>query len=306
MSACLTDLARVSKPATVHRHTRNLAVWVRFLEETGRPLTWDQLSRQMLVEFYAWASLKENGLHGKARKAITVKRLVETVEQAWRWWSEHDDFSALAGPTKTLAMKAPPSRKTMAPTWEEMAACIEACTGWHKHLATLLYGLGLRSSSQAMQLTWADVDMERATITVRPELGKTDSEATGRVIPIAPWLVDVLAGWGTRDGFLVKRPFRGDRLRAARSVEMANAWEWAGVRVEVWQGQPHHAFRKGFVSGLKRAGADDEAVEYLVGHSLGLRGVYTDADALPLREAVALIPAPVKPKTLKLKKRGTR
>jgi hypothetical protein len=45
------------------------------------------------------------------------------------------------------------------------------------------------------------------------------------------------------------------------------------------------------VSGLKRLGADDEAVEVLVGHSLGLRGHYADPEAMPLREAVALIPA---------------
>jgi hypothetical protein len=36
--------------------------------------------------------------------------------------------------------------------------------------------------------------------------------------------------------------------------------------------------------------ADSDAVEFLVGHSLGLRGIYTDPDALQLREAVALIP----------------
>jgi len=54
--------------------------------------------------------------------------------------------------------------------------------------------------------------------------------------------------------------------------------------------QPHHAYRKGFISELKRAGADPDAVEYLVGHSLGLRGVYTDPDALPLRDAVNRIP----------------
>ncbi len=59
---------------------------------------------------------------------------------------------------------------------------------------------------------------------------------------------------------------------------------------EVWEGRPHHAFRKGLVSGLKRAGADTDAVEVLVGHSLGLRGVYTDPDAIPLRGAVELIP----------------
>ena len=42
---------------------------------------------------------------------------------------------------------------------------------------------------------------------------------------------------------------------------------------------------------LKRAGADADAVEFLVGHSLGLRGVYIDADALPLKAAIDRIPA---------------
>ena len=51
------------------------------------------------------------------------------------------------------------------------------------------------------------------------------------------------------------------------------------------------AFRKGFRSGLKKAGADSEAIEYLLGHSQGLIDTYTDPDALPLREAVDKIPA---------------
>ena len=41
---------------------------------------------------------------------------------------------------------------------------------------------------------------------------------------------------------------------------------------------------------MKRLGADPDAVEYLVGHSLGLRGVYIDPEALPLRATVDLIP----------------
>lgn len=72
---------------------------------------------------------------------------------------------------------------------------------------------------------------------------------------------------------------------------MLRAWQRAGVRQEVWTGESHPSFRNGFVSGLKRASADDEAVEYLVGRSLGLRGCYADPDALPLRAAVNLIPA---------------
>ena len=71
---------------------------------------------------------------------------------------------------------------------------------------------------------------------------------------------------------------------------MRRAWERSGARPEAYQ-QPHHSFRKGFVSELRRAGADPDAIEVLVGHSLGLRGVYTDPAALPMREAVGLIPA---------------
>lgn len=31
-------------------------------------------------------------------------------------------------------------------------------------------------------------------------------------------------------------------------------------------------------------------MEYLVGHTLGIVGVYTDPDSLPLAEAVAMVP----------------
>ena len=71
---------------------------------------------------------------------------------------------------------------------------------------------------------------------------------------------------------------------------MARVWARTGVPEEIWKKRPHHCFRKGFVSGLKRLGADEEAVESLVGHSLHLRGHYLDPDFLPLHEAVQLIP----------------
>ena len=79
---------------------------------------------------------------------------------------------------------------------------------------------------------------------------------------------------------------RGAARRAAECFRS----ERSGVRKEAWEGRPHHAFRKGFVSELKRAGADPDAVEFLVGHSLGLRGVYIDPDALPLAHAIGRIP----------------
>ena len=41
------------------------------------------------------------------------------------------------------------------------------------------------------------------------------------------------------------------------------------------------------MSGLRKAGADADAVRFLVGHTLGMVGVCTDPEALPLLDAVA-------------------
>ena len=51
------------------------------------------------------------------------------------------------------------------------------------------------------------------------------------------------------------------------------------------------SLRKGFNTGLIAAGANREAVEFLLGHSMGLRGVYTDPSALRLRESIRCVPA---------------
>lgn len=81
-----------------------------------------------------------------------------------------------------------------------------------------------------------------------------------------------------------------------RERDTNRAWaraEVAGepVDTKVWEGQPHKAFRKCFVSALTRSGADREAVEFLVGHDLGsVRKRYLDDEFLAVREAVDLIP----------------
>jgi hypothetical protein len=131
---------------------------------------------------------------------------------------------------------------------------------------------------------------------VRGKLGKTSAECLGRIIPISPILVKEMAGWGRREGWLIPTNRTGAQARVARQRGVIRAWKRSGVQPEVWaatekrKGQSFHAFRKGFVSGLKKLRADPDAVEHLVGHSLGLRGVYTDPDVLELREAVDLIP----------------
>lgn len=104
-------------------------------------------------------------------------------------------------------------------------------------------------------------------------------------------LLEYLAGLGHRDGYVVPSNRHGERAREARQRDIIRAWRRAGVRPEVWEGRSHHAFRKGFITELKRAGADADAVEVLVGHKLpSLRGIYTDPRAMPMQTAVALIP----------------
>lgn len=139
-----------------------------------------------------------------------------------------------------------------------------------------------------MGLRWKDLrlDVPVPILHVRPELGKSRQERRGRWVPIAPVLVAEL-GRLPRDGEFVIGCGRLERT--ARARDAARAWARGGVDPAVCE-QPHHAFRAGFVSGLARLGADREAVEYLVGHSGGVRERYLDPDAIPLVQAVELVP----------------
>jgi integrase len=295
MTAYILDGARVYKPETLKRGAFALELAKRFARATrGRPLLARDLTLDFLRHLHAWLSDPKTSRWGEeARSAETVRKNVAWFQLFWKWLFNNAPEGAVPMP-RELPMATAPSKRTVAPTWDEMDACIAACTGWHRRLATLLRFTGLRVQ-QAMRLVWGDFDLKARTLTVRSELGKSRSEMRGRVVPISRHLAKNLEGWrGDADAGarVIDSPRFGEtsRSRMARERDMARAWTRAKVRPEAWEGRPHHAFRKGFVSGLKRAKADDEAVEFLVGHSLGLRGVYTDGDAIPLRAAVALIP----------------
>lgn len=266
MIAFVADIARTHRAKSVDKHTISLELFKRFAVATSRDLDWSILSQDTLAAFHAWLSLAENGLHGEQRATGTVNRIVGNLQIFWKWCAEQDTWAALAGMPKRLRMKRVVPKKKTAPTFEEMARCVFAANGWHHKLAMMLYGTGLRVN-QVMLSTWADVDFERGTYTLRPELGKTDAESRGRTIPLAPWLLKELETWGVRTGWIVpsNRTRGGERERVARDRDMARAWARAGVREAAWKGQPHHRFRAGFISGLKALGADDEAVEVYVG-----------------------------------------
>ncbi len=281
------------RPNTAVRYARALDLFLRHLEQVhgkGAPLPPSLLTRRLLAEWHT--ALKHDGLHGRPRKDATRRKLVEVVQLSWAWLYDSDESGAVIPPPRKIRMVREPAAPTVAPTWAEMDACIGALRSWQRDLAVLLRFTGLRVQ-QAMYLTWDDVDLGARFVRVRGELGKSPQERRGRVIPVSAHLVDELRAWPVGDeSYLVRsnRHSGGDRERMARARDVARAWSRAGVREEAWRGRPHHSFRKGFVSELRRAGADADAVEFLVGHSLGLRGIYTDPTALPLRATVDLIP----------------
>ena len=293
LRAYAAECARVLKPNTAVRYARALDLFLRYLRDRfggSTPLRGELLTRRLLAEFYD--DLATGGLHGNPRSQATQRKITEVVQLAWAWLYDDDELGEHVPPPRTLRMAREPAAPTVAPTWAEMDACIAALSGWQRDVAFLLRCTGLRVQ-QAMELRWSDFDLHRGLLTIRGELGKSKQEQRGRRVPVTRHLVDELQTWDrTDDNYLVTstRHRGSDRERMARSRDAARGWQRAGVREAVWRKRPHHAFRKGLVSGLKRAGADPDAVEYLVGHSLGLRGVYIDPEALPLRATVDLIP----------------
>lgn len=289
MTSWLVDRARVLAPGTARRYAHYANMFVRALgvDKTTTPVS--IFSQQALRDFFVWLRRKETGLHGRQRSEDTARKAVEGIQLCWAWLADDDAFAAHVARPRTIEMVRHAPEPPSPPTWAEMDRTAAAARGWHRQLAIVLRFTGLRVS-QAMMLGWDDVDVDAATLHVRT--GKSRQEKRGRKIPISRHLVAELAGWGVRKGWLIKTGGEDrTRHRQARGDDMGTAWSDAGVREEAWRGSPHHAFRDGFCSNLKRAGADDEAVEYLVGHSLKLRGRYVGADYLPLREAVDLIPA---------------
>lgn len=307
ISAYVAECAVLQAPATSRQKAITLELFLRYVEgRHGPDVEPRRLTKALLIDWYVELGRPETP--GAASRTLSTRaKMLQRVESAWKWAANGETFDGHIPTPRHLPVPHEPRSPTVAPTWAEMDACIRATlAAWGGQgagrrapnvplyrLAVVLRCTGLRVQ-QAMQLRWTDFDLARATLLVRGELGKSRQERSGRFVPVSPYLVSEIQTWAEpadRTGWLLPSERTGEFERVARQREMVTAWGLAGVREAAWRGRSHHAFRKGFVSELRRAGADPDAVEYLVGHSLQLRGVYTDPDALPLRAAVALIPS---------------
>lgn len=130
--------------------------------------------------------------------------------------------------------------------------------------------------------------------TIRGELGKPNTERTGRVIPVAPvllaeWRAGNIAEWDDED-WIAPCPYSHRRVR---SRDIALIWKRAAVPLAPWKGRPDHSSRAGFQTELAAAGVDRAAREYLVGHAQpGQDTSYREANhGLRLGDVVAQVPA---------------
>lgn len=275
VSAYLKHIARTKRPATLSAYSDFAVQFVGFVgadESASKAFT-----LRTITAYY------DHLLERSTVRESTRQQYVQMAERVWAWAYDTDDFGDDLARPRRLEMRAIESTPTVAPTWAECDQCIAALdprTGAFRAALIMRY-TGLRVS-QACGLVFADIDTQAKTLRLRGELGKSRAERAGRIMPVSPHLIAAVESWGG---------LPTDRIVGALTADDAirTAWTKSGVRAEVFKGRPDHAFRKAFVTELRRAGADPDAVEYLVGHSSGIRGVYTDPSALPLASAVALV-----------------
>jgi integrase len=286
--AYLKDIGRTRSESTVNLQSNVVDLFMRANGGESAPLT--RLSSNAIE---AWDATLQ-----AAKRAPATRRMYLSHVIAWhRWsWEHRADYPGATEPRKVERARAVVAR-VIAPTWAECDALIGECAASVPayRMAWIARCTGLRAA-QCAALAWSHVDLSNGTILVTS--GKTAQEKAGREVPIAPILVAEMRTW-TRDG---DRVIPGSISGVRQSI--GRAWQRAAkaghVREDVYSaterngrsgGCPVHALRKAFVSGLHKADADPEAVEHLVGHARGIRGIYVDPDALPLRDAVALVPA---------------
>ena len=290
--AWLDDLERARKESTVERHKHSLVLFLTFLEErTGRDegaLRGSDVTTDAMRAYWEWLGTPGTGTLGRSvpRALGTKRKAMETAYLFARWASKDERFRDLG--REPAQVPLPPRRgpAQYAPTWEQMAKVVQAMrTPWMRRAGVLMYYTGLRVNLQVMQLQWGvDVDLDAGVIRIaRPELCKTEHEARlARELPISDGLAEELRGWAAQDGGDGDAPWRGLRgeyvirldeagrgrkkkERELRGRDTKRAWIRAlGSWPEGWT-RPNHAFRHGFVHGLRMAGVDRDLVTYMVG-----------------------------------------
>jgi integrase len=147
-----------------------------------------------------------------------------------------------------------PARKKVTPTRGDVADALEQLDGW-THVAVVLgFATGMRVG-EISALTWSDVDLERAELTV-PKSGKTGS----RWVPLGEHAVEVLEAW--RETQLGDDPRLLGVAPSTVTTQLCRALQAAGCR---WT---FHGLRRLAVDEMARNGVDPATAASITGHSV--------------------------------------
>lgn len=301
--AWLRDLTRTKASGTVTLYARVVGAYAKYM---GRRATIDMMNATTIA---AWDATRTGTVGENTRNAE-----IGNVSSCWQWaWAHRADVAVGAVEPVKVERPALTLARTVAPTWAESAACIERIAtdslGYRRAVSAYYTGLrtfqitGAYFSDRLADVNPADVttiyNLETGTMTVIK--GKTKAETSlRRCVPLAPAYLEALRTWHAMDPSARVAP--GNEANSVKA--MTTAWRLAHAagkaRMEVFGPSVEtgkcnydagHAMRRGLTTGAKRAGVDNEAVEYYVGHAMpGQRGSYLDASALDLVSVVAAIP----------------
>lgn len=284
----LGEVRRTARPSTVSAYADSMG---RFVEHTAA-----HLGRvPVLADLTPDAVRRWDAHQIETGKSVFTRRARFAAISSMANWleAEHPDEFRKA-PVQAVKMPPGPKAKPLALTWDEVDAIV-SCMGGVGHVAAVIQRCtGLRRGEVVM-LRWGDLDVTSAGTFLDLPDDVTKGGRAGRRVPLAPVLARFLS---ERRSSLKKAHADEDRI-APITRESYTAMTSLAIGEAVGRGRCRsdavkvrsstHLFRKAFVSNLRRAGADADAVEHLVGHDIGVRSHYLDLDEL-MRAAVRMVP----------------
>ncbi len=331
MMAWLDEMQDTRATNTMVRYTRDVSVFLRFLSDRYGPAAHpngEVLTRSTMKAFWDWLGKPETSVKNRKRPPseweprsdTTREKLLQTAQRFVNWAASEDEFRNFVKPIGKLYRPAVLRPRSTAPTFGQMASCIEAALDLPvKRALLLMYYTGLRPTLQVMQLKWSDFtfgDPGRAMLKMRPEICKTaDEKSEARLIPICRHLALELLDWAKQDGVLITEGKAGSKTylvpsnrsrRELRGRDVKRAWVRSKAGWDPDWRSPSMAFRHGFDTGLLQRRANPHAVSHLLGHKdmALVYNTYAEKQTAlwdQMKEALALIPHHTNPEP-----RGTK
>ncbi len=192
----------------------------------------------------------------------TVNQEVRTLRAITTWAVDRGLIAPFAWPNVTELREPAPANKVLLPGQDEKIQSINPA--WLRDVALVLLQTGLRPG-EALALTWADIDMEGATLTVR-----TSKTHKARIVPLSDTALEILKGRledaGDRDHVFVTST--GGTISTAYAGQV---WGRVSQRLDIigegGQAPTLHSLRHTVATRLQRAGYSDSEIAALLGHS---------------------------------------